>query len=163
MLKDHQYSDHFHDQGIYPCPVCRHGEITAMPLMDAFACNFCQHIFTTNFDKQVLKMVDSQLPLSWYWNGKNWKGIQREGAEFGWGYVVAGTIFVFFPTSIIALGAYLFPPLPNSPLSWLPLAWIVLTFLSHLFCLVWLVIEYYQFPIFLYVRAIKRRFFANDY
>jgi hypothetical protein len=134
-----------------------------MLLMETFACNFCQHIFTTNFDKQLLKMADSQLPLSWYWNGKNWKGIQREGGELGWGYLVAGAIFVLFPTGIIALGAYLFPPLPDSPLSWLPLAWVIITFLSHLFCLIWLVIEYYQFPIFLYIRAIKRRLLATDY
>jgi hypothetical protein len=163
MLKAHSHSDRFHDKGTYPCPVCRHGEISSMLLMETFACNFCQHIFTTNFDKQLLKMADSQLPLSWYWNGKNWKGIQREGTEFGWGYLVAGLIFVLFPTGIIGIGAYLFPPLPDSPLSWLPLVWLILTFFSHLFCLVWLVIEYYQFPIFLYIRAIKRRLFANDY
>lgn len=156
-------SARFYAQGEYSCPVCRHGKISTMPLMETFACNFCQHIFTANFDKQLLKMADSQLPLTWYWNGKNWKGIHREGAEMGWGYLVFGLSFVIFPTSIVGLGTYLFPPLPDSPLSWLPLFWTVLTFLTHLFCLIWLIIEYYQFPIFLYVRAIKRRIVARNF
>lgn len=157
MSKIIDLSDRFHLKGEYPCPVCRHGKIAQMTLMEAFACDFCQHIFTTNFEKQVLKMADSQLPLTWYWSGKNWKGIQREGVEFGWGYIVIGLAFVTLPTGIIALGAYLFPPLPNSPLSWLPLFWAILTFAAHLSCLILLVIEYYQLPIMLYARALRRR------
>ena len=156
-------SHRFHLDGEYSCPVCRHGKVSAMPLMETFACNFCQHIFTVDFDKQLLKMADSQLPLTWYWNGKNWKGIHREGAEAGWGYFLFGLGFVFLPTAIIAFGTYIFPPLPGSPLSWLPIFWSVLTFVAHLSCLIWLVIEYYQFPIFLYVRALKRRFSPRNW
>jgi hypothetical protein len=157
MTKIIDLSDRFYLKGEYPCPVCRHGRITQMTLMEAFACNFCQHIFTTNFEKQLLKMADSQLPLTWYWNGKNWKGIQREGADLGWGYVVLGLAFVGLPTGIIGLGSYLFPPLPNSPLSWLPVFWEILTFIAHLSCLLLLIVEYYQLPIMLYVRALRRR------
>ena len=151
----------FHLKGEYSCPVCRHGKVSVMPLMETFACNFCQHMFTTNFDKQLLKMADSQLPLTWYWNGKNWKGIHREGSEIGWGYLIFALGFVFFPTGIIGLGSYLFPPLPGSSLYWLPLVWSILTFFAHLSCLIWLIIEYYQFPIFLYARALKRRLSAS--
>jgi hypothetical protein len=147
----------FHCQGIYPCPVCRHGKIAEMPMMETFSCSFCQHIFTTNYDKQLLKMADSQLPLTWYWNGKIWKGIHREGVEVGWAYILFAIAFVFLPTTIIATGVYLFPPMDDSLLSWLPLFWTILTFCSHLFCIIWLIIEYYQFPIFLYVRALKRK------
>ncbi len=154
-------SHRFNIKGEYSCPVCRHGKVAAMPLMETFACNFCQHMFTTNFDKQLLKMADSQLPLTWYWNGKNWKGLHREGAEIGWGYLIFALGFVFLPTGIIALGTYLFPPLPDSPLYWLPVIWSILTFLAHLSCLIWLIIEYYQFPIFLYIRALKRRLSAS--
>lgn len=144
-------------QEVYPCPVCRHGEIATLPLMEAFACNFCQHIFTANLEQQVLKMADSQLALSWYWNGRNWKGARAEGAEMGRGYLFAGILFVLLPTSIVSVSAYLFPPVAGSPLSWLPLFWSILTFLAHLFCLLWLILEYYQFPINLYWRALRRR------
>jgi hypothetical protein len=147
----------FHEQGEYFCPVCRHGKISSMLLMETFSCNFCQHIFTTNFDKQLLKMADSQLPLTWYWNGKTWKGIHRDGVDVSWSYLAIALGFVFFPTAIVACGFYLFPPLPDSPLSWLPVVWSILTFLVHLSFLLWLIVEYYQFPIFLYVRAVKRR------
>jgi rubredoxin len=156
-------SNRFHLQGEYSCPVCRHGKVSAMPLMETFACNFCQHIFITNFDKQLLKMADSQLPLTWYWNGKNWKGIHREGSEIGWSYLLFALAFVLLPTGIIGFGTYLFPPAPDSPLSWLPLFWCVVTFFAHLSCLIWLIIEYYQFPIFLYIRAIKRRFSPRNW
>jgi rubredoxin len=147
----------FHLKGEYSCPVCRHGKVSEMLLMETFACNFCQHIFTANFEKQLLKMADSQLPLTWYWNGKGWKGIQREGSEIGWAYLIFALGFVFIPTGIIALGTYLFPPLSGSSLSWLPFCWIILTFCAHLSFIIWLIIEYYQFPIFLYIRALKRK------
>lgn len=147
----------FHVKGEYSCPVCRHGKVSEMPMMEAFSCNFCQHIFTTNFEKQLLKMADSQLPLTWYWNGKTWKGIHREGVEIGWSYLVVALAFVLLPTGIVTTGMYLFPSSPDSLLHWLPLAWAILTFCAHLFCVIWLAIEYYQFPIFLYVRAIRRK------
>ena len=69
--------------GTYTCPVCRHGEVTAMTLMEAFACNFCRHIFAVNLEQQILKMADSQVPLSWRWNGRHWQGIQQDGIELG--------------------------------------------------------------------------------
>ncbi|MGD1919765.1 MAG: hypothetical protein ACFCAD_13265 [Pleurocapsa sp.] len=157
LLKEWTEFNRFHIKGEYSCPVCRHGKVSEMLLMEAFSCDFCQHIFTTNFEKQLLKMADSQLPLTWYWNGKTWKGIHREGLEIGWSYVIVAIGFVLLPTAIIGSGMYLFPASPDSFLSWLPLAWTILTFCAHLFCVVWLVIEYYQFPIFLYVRALKRK------
>jgi len=41
--------------GVYPCPVCRLGQLKALPTMDAIACDFCRHIFTVNLEKQQLK------------------------------------------------------------------------------------------------------------
>lgn len=148
--------------GAYPCPICRHGEVSAMPLMEAFACNFCNHIFTANLDQQLLKMADGQLPLTWHWNGSKWKGSQREGRELDWIYGVAGVTFVLFPTAIVGCAAYLFPPLPGSYLSWLPNAWVLLTFSAHLAVLIWLVLEYYQFSLFLYLRTLGRRFLVRE-
>jgi hypothetical protein len=147
--------------GAYTCPACRHGEIAAMPLMEAFACNFCHHIFTANLEQQILKMTDSQLPLSWRWTGIRWQGIQREGSELNGSYWVAGAAFVLLPTLIVGLGAYLFPPLPGSRLSWLPLFWTGLTFVFHLACLVWLLLEYYQFPLLLYLSYLPRRLLSR--
>ncbi|MDP8935092.1 MAG: hypothetical protein M3N42_13370, partial [Cyanobacteriota bacterium] len=50
----------FNDQDTYPCPVCRTGQISTMPMMDALACNFCQHIFTASVERQSLQMADRQ-------------------------------------------------------------------------------------------------------
>jgi len=42
-------------------------------------------------------------------------------------------------------------------LSWVPLFWSILTFICHAICLLWLIIEYYQFPVNMYLRALARR------
>ena len=162
LQKESTEFNRFHLKGEYSCPVCRHGKVSEMLLMETFSCNFCQHIFTADFDKQLLKMADSQLPLTWYWNGKTWKGIHREGAEIGWTYLIFALGFVCIPTAIIACGAYLFPSVNGSFLSWLPLVWTIVTFCAHLSCVIWLVIEYYQFPIVLYIRALKRKLSLID-
>jgi hypothetical protein len=143
--------------GIYHCPVCRHGQISSLALMDAFACNFCRHIFAANWHESSIQMADSQIPLSWRWNGRKWQGIHPAGIEFGWGYVIASVVFVLLPTTIVGLGAYLFPPLTGDAMSWFPGTWTLLTFIAHLLCILALLVEYYQFPLFLYLRSLGER------
>jgi len=147
----------FTDTGEYPCPVCHYGQISTLALMDAFACNFCQHIFIPNLEKQVLKMADREPPMSWRWNGKNWIGAHLEGVELGWGYAVAAIGLIFLPSTLLGLAAYYFPPIPGTKLSWLPVAWTGLAFLSHLGIVLWLLTEIYQFPVRVYFRALWRR------
>ena len=142
-----------HDSAYY-CPVCHHGEIATLPLMEAFSCNFCHHIFTANLDKQAITIVDSHLPLTWYWNGKRWQNV-RAVKVFQWGYGLLALGFVSLPTLVVAAGAYLFPVLPHSHLAWFPWFWVGLTFFCHLSCLFWLFLEYYQFPLWLYFEALK--------
>ncbi len=142
--------------GTYPCPVCRFGQISSLPLMDALACNFCQHIFTANLEKQQLNMPARQPPLIWGWNGKNWTGANLEGVELGWGYWVAAVVLVLLPTAAIGLSAYYLHPTPGTPLFWLPAIWTGLTFLSHLGIIGWLIIEIYQFPVETYLRVMRQ-------
>jgi hypothetical protein len=146
---------------VYPCPVCRHGEIANLSLMEAFACNSCRHIFTANLEQESLKLADSQIPLTWSWNGRTWQGVKSQDLEWSWAYWLGGTIFVILPTTIVGLSAYLFPALPGSRLFWFPTFWTGLTFISHLACLVWLILEYYQFPVWLYIRASLQRIFLQ--
>lgn len=140
-------------QGVYPCPVCRVGQIQAMPLMDAMACECRRHIFTADIERQLLTMPERNPPLTWRWNGRNWTGARLEGLELGWFTWLFAIAFVTVPTTLIGLTAYTFPPNPGSNLSWLPVVWTVLTFLSHLAIVSWLVIEFYQFPVWMYLRA----------
>lgn len=162
MFSSPDSTNRFSSNGIYTCPVCRHGQISAMALMEeTFACNFCRHIFTANSEKQLLKMADSQLPLTWCWNGSTWKGVYREGIEPVWAYWLAGAAFVVLPPTLVGFAGYLFPPTPDSPLSWLPVFWTILTFGLHLTFIGWLVVQYYQFPIFLYLRSVSQRLLAR--
>lgn len=146
------YSD-----GIYPCPVCRIGNINAMPLMDAFACECCDQIFEVNLEKQQLKLLSRQPALLWRWNGKKWVDAHLEGVALGWGYLLAALALVFLPTTLIGLTIYSFPPTPGTPLFWFPYVWAGLAFLSHLFIIGWLVIEFYQLPIRVYFRLLRQR------
>lgn len=140
----------------YICPLCRQGRIAGLTLMDAFACDCCQHLFSADLERQILTSVDTQLPITWQWNQKNWTRVNPEGIKIGRGYLILGIIWVLLPTAIVGLAAYIFPPLPGSSLAWLPVFWTVITFLSHLFCLLWLVLEYYQFPVRMYLRFLFR-------
>ena len=146
----------FNSDGTYPCPVCHVGQISALPLMEAMACDFCHHIFTANLEKQQLTMPSRQPPLLWRWNGKNWTGGHLEGVELSWFYWLAATALEVLPTTLIGLTAYTFPPIPGTPLSWLPTVWAGLAFLSHLAIIGLLVIEFYQFPVGAYLRVMRQ-------
>lgn len=145
-------------QGIYPCPVCHVGEISTLSLMEAMACQFCHHIFTADLKTQRLQMADKVPPLTWYWNGKSWVGAHIKEVQLSWIYAFAGVALIALPSTLVGLGAYLFPPLPGTPLAWLPTAWVGLTFLAHLAIVSWLVVEFYQFPVFAYLRAMRQHF-----
>ena len=144
--------------GTYTCPVCRHGQISALAMMDAFGCHFCNSIFTANLEKQCVRKADSQPPLIWYWNGKNWRGGYQPEVKLGLGYWIGGVSFVLLPSGLVGFAAYLFPPMPGTLISWFPTVWTILTFFAHLTCVIWLLIEYYQFPILPYLRACQRYF-----
>ncbi|MCG6133705.1 MULTISPECIES: hypothetical protein [Nostocaceae] len=149
-------STSFDIKGDYPCPVCRIGKISQMPMMEAMGCDFCHEIFTVNPEQQQIKMPSRQPPLTWRWNGFNWTEAQLEGVELGWGYVLAAISFVLLPTTLIGIVAYYFPPSVNAPITWIPYIWTILTFLSHLSIIGWIFIEVYQIPVVAYLRAINR-------
>ncbi|NEQ23660.1 MAG: hypothetical protein F6K28_31850 [Microcoleus sp. SIO2G3] len=151
----------FNYQGVYPCPVCRLNQLRAMPLMDAMACDCCRHIFTADLERQMIKMPARQPPLIWLWNGRNWTGAHLEGVEWGWTYWLFAIGFVVLPTTLIGLSAYTFPPASGSRLAWLPAAWTGLTFLCHLGIVGWLVIEFYQFPVWAYLRVRRQQLFSR--
>ncbi|MCM0592652.2 MAG: hypothetical protein HEQ35_27740 [Gloeotrichia echinulata IR180] len=146
----------FNDQGAYPCPVCRIGKITHMPLMEAMACDFCQEIFTVNLEQQQIKMPSRQPPLIWRWNGFHWTEAQLEGVELGWGYGLAAIAFIILPTTLIGIVACNFPPSLDAPITWLPSIWTILTFLLHLAIILWIFVEIYQIPLAAYLRAMNR-------
>lgn len=148
-------------QDVYPCPVCRLNQLQAMPLMDAMACECCNHIFTVDWQRQQIKMADRYPPLTWHWTGKNWQGAHLEGLEWGWASWIYAIALIAFPSSIVGFSAYLFPPDPNSTLSWLPFFWTGLTFLLHLAIVGWLIVEFYQFPVQAYLRMRLRRLFER--
>jgi len=161
MPSSNNFDQSFNYQGVYPCPVCRLGEMESLPMMEALSCQVCQHFFTANLEKQQLVMVDRDPPLIWQWNGKNWVGAHLQGVELGWGYSVAAIAFTVLPPLLIGFANYLFPPVPGSRLSWLPNAWALLALLTHLAIIGWLVLEFYQFPLRTYFRVRRQQLFGR--
>lgn len=148
-------------QGDYTCPVCRHGQISALTLTEAFACNFCHHIFTADLDKQVIQVADSSQPMAWRWNGRTWKGVHQRDSELTIVLWLIGIALVILPAFLVWLSAHTFPPLEGSSGSWFPRVWIGLTFVSHLAFVGWLIAEVYQFPLYAVVKVKMRRWFGR--
>jgi hypothetical protein len=148
-------------QGTYICPVCRHGQISGLTLMDAFACNFCRHIFTANLHNQSVQVVDSSQPMSWRWTGQNWQVAYRDDGNLTAFIWLVGSAMVVLPAAIVWLATYTFPPLPGSPWDWFPRVWVGCTFLVHLFMVTWLMAEHYQFPIYVSGKVRLRSLFNH--
>lgn len=143
--------------GDYLCPVCRHGNITTLTLMDVFACNFCNHLFTANLEQQTLHAADSSQPMAWRWTGGTWRSIhQKMDDTTGLIWFIA-LVLVIFPPAIIGLCAYMFPPINST--SWnFPILWTGLTFLVHASLVSWLLVEYYQVPAYIALKTQLRQF-----
>ncbi|OLP17919.1 hypothetical protein BST81_12740 [Leptolyngbya sp. 'hensonii'] len=132
-------------QEAFTCPICRHGQITGITLMDAFACNFCHHIFTANLVTQSVHVVDISQPMGWRWTGRSWQPLHQGNTDLTWLIWLVGVILVTFPPLLIGLTSYIFPTLGED--TWdFPLVWTSITFLLHLLLVLWLIAEHHQFP-----------------
>jgi uncharacterized protein (DUF983 family) len=144
-------------QGVYTCPVCRHGQISALTLTEAFACNFCHHIFTANLQKQQIQVADSSQPMAWRWTGNNWKNTRQGDGEVTAVLWILSVALITLPAFLVWLSAHTFPPADGSRFSWVPTAWIGLTLLSHLLFVGWLIAEVYQFPLYAVLKVKLRQ------
>jgi len=141
----------------YDCPVCRHGQIQAMTLMDAYACNFCRHILEANLDQQTVHIVDGVQPMGWRWLGWRWQPIYQGNVDITITLWVVGVALMILPAGIVALGAYLFPPLdPVDGVQW-SLVWATGTLVAHSAMVGWLIAEHYQFPLYVLAKIRLQR------
>ncbi|EKQ68631.1 hypothetical protein OsccyDRAFT_3169 [Leptolyngbyaceae cyanobacterium JSC-12] len=132
----------------YLCPVCRHGQISSLALMDAFSCNFCRHIFTADLRDQSIRVEDSSQPMTWRWNGHGWQGLHRTNVDLTAVIWLIGAALVILPPSLIWISSHTFPPVEGEKLSWFPTVWVSLAFLIHLTFVSWLLAEHYQLPLY---------------
>lgn len=134
----------------YPCPLCLRGQLQALSLMEAIACQSCRHILTVDLPNQQVCVVDSPQPMRWRWTGSNWQTVrpthQAITQTIWWG---AG-LLISLPATLVWLGGYLFPPLPSSQ-GELPFAtlWAGLTLVAHGVVVAWLLANYYQLSVYL--------------
>ncbi|WP_460195179.1 hypothetical protein [Thermosynechococcus sp. FA-CM-4201] len=119
--------------GVYLCPVCRHGQIAPMVLMDTYACNFCRHILSLDFGHQTARLEDSAMTFRWQWTGTNWRSLNTPPVSLTYTAIMLAILLVTLPPALIWLGYRIFPPLSSDPRAhWFPLFWVGLTFFAHL-------------------------------
>ena len=134
----------------YPCPVCRHGKVNEMTMMEAFSCELCRHILSADLQKQQVQVVDSSQPLTWSWNGTRWQLVREENAAEISALILFTAFFLtLFPAGLVWLTGLIFPPLPSASaqISFSSF-WAILTLLTHLGFVLWLLGEYYQLPFY---------------
>ncbi|MCG9891380.1 MAG: hypothetical protein MH252_09915 [Thermosynechococcaceae cyanobacterium MS004] len=144
----------------YPCPVCRHGQIEALFMVDAFSCGFCRHIFTV--DGLHLRLEDNTQPFRWRWTGDRWKSAQQPISP-DWLLILwaLGIAFVSVPTALVWLAYHTFPPLPGQSGAEFPVLWTGLVFLSHLVIVSWLWVEQVQLPLYVTAKLYWQRLIAQ--
>ncbi|MGF1518158.1 MAG: hypothetical protein ACFCVB_10185 [Nodosilinea sp.] len=150
----------------YECPMCRHGQIEQMAMMDTYACNFCRHIFDVNLAGQTVHVVDGLQPMVWRWQGRRWRPIYQGGSEVALTLWLVAGVLVIFPAGLVALGGYMFPPLvesigaQNAGVNW-SVAWAIGTLTAHGTMVGWLMAEHYQLPIYVLAKIRLQRFLAR--
>ncbi|MEB3293537.1 MAG: hypothetical protein VKJ24_10285 [Synechococcales bacterium] len=132
----------------YPCPVCQHGEIQPMVMMDAYSCPFCRHLFSVNLEAQILRLEDAVQPMMWRWNGRRWRSL---GANVDLSILVwlSSLVLVVLPAGLIWLCAYIFPPLEGLHWNSFPIIWGEIVCAIHSGFAFWLLAEHYQFPTYI--------------
>jgi hypothetical protein len=136
-------------EGTYLCPICRHGQIAELPLMEAVSCNFCRHIFTVNLSNQTVQVVDSSQPMSWRWDGRTWLAAYQEDQHLAILVWILCLGLVLLPSAIVGIAAYIFPPLPDSPWARFSSVWTLATLILHGVMVAWVLAEYYQVPFYI--------------
>ncbi|MGF1567679.1 MAG: hypothetical protein ACFCVD_06365 [Nodosilinea sp.] len=145
----------------YDCPICRHGQLQPMTLMDAYACNFCRHILDVNLAQQTVHVVDRIQPTGWRWQGWRWQPLHQESNDTTLALWVVGLGLTVFPAGIVALGAYMFPPLEDTAgVNW-SVVWAVGTLVVHGAMVGWLLAEHYQFPPYVLAKIRLDRLLEN--
>lgn len=143
----------------FPCPVCRQGQIEAIALTEAFACEFCRHIMSVDLPAQQVQVVDSSQPLTWSWNGQKWRLARGENAaELSAMVVIAAIVLTLVPAGIVWLSGTIFPPLTSSAQPSFSTIWSWITLAAHLAFVLWLIGEYYQIPVYVAAKIRVLRF-----
>ncbi|MBD2326313.1 hypothetical protein [Alkalinema sp. FACHB-956] len=130
----------------YTCPVCRHGQLRSMVMMDAFSCEFCRQLFTANLEQQIIRLEGGLQPMGWRWLGHRWQPLHQRNSDITVLVWLASFVFLLIPAELIWLCAYIFPPLEGLTWRSFPMLWGDVTFGLHCLIAAWLLVEHYQLP-----------------
>lgn len=143
-----------HSQDPYEaCPLCGHGNLSTLMMMDAMSCDFCRHIFSIDVaqpmvQEPILRIEDSSHPLAWQWSGDQWQALsQVEQPLILWLWSLCAAI-ALIPSTLMGLAIHLFPSTPHSQGAWFSELWLCFTIGGHCLAALWLLAEHYQWPFY---------------
>jgi hypothetical protein len=136
----------------YRCPICQHGNLAELVMIDAFACDFCRHIFTANLETQILIVEDSLQKLAWRWTCDRWLPVVQTEINLSITLWVVAIGIMVLPALLVGLPMVIFEPVNPSNL-WFPRFWFVATLVGHSTVGLWLLMEYYQWPPYITAKA----------
>jgi uncharacterized protein (DUF983 family) len=145
----------------YNCPICGHGTLSAMAMMDAYGCNTCRHLFTANLAEQVLQVADTATPMAWRWSGSRWRSVQSTNQDLTLIVWICGIAIMVVPPTIVWLPTQIFPPLKGSQGAWFPGVWLAAIVVAHVSIGSWLLAEHYQWRPYIANRERLSRLFTR--
>jgi hypothetical protein len=144
-------------QDSYLCPICRHGQLNPMVMMETFSCGFCRHIFSVNLTEQVLRVEDRVPHSAWRWNNDRWSALNLINVNLSMIVWMTSVFLVTVPSGVIWLSAYVFPPIGGLTWNSFSIVWGEIVFSVHFLIAAWLLVEHYQLPSYVAARiAIDR-------
>jgi hypothetical protein len=152
-------------QDSYICPICRHGKLNDMVMMDTLCCSFCRHIFSVNFnvklEQQILQVEDRIPQTVWRWQGDRWISLHPVNVDLSILVWMTSVFLVAIPSGVIWLSAYVFPPIGGLMWNSFPIVWGDVTFSIHFLIAAWLLVEHYQLPNYVAARIAIDRVLAQ--
>ena len=136
----------FNLQDTYPCPICRHGTIQSMVMMETLSCSFCRHIFSADLSSQVLRVEDKLPKSAWLWHQGRWTTQTSRNGDMTALVWFTSVFLILIPCLMIALPAYVFPPIGGLQMDSFSMVWGELTLGIHGLLASWLLVEHYQLP-----------------
>ncbi len=110
-------------------------------MQDALSCDRCYHVFTSNREEQIVRLVDYQIPLTWYWNKDKWQ-IATNKSQVDWRCISILIVIALLPIAFVGFVADLLSfLLAKNSVFCIFIIGVFLFILLNLFCLTWLFIE----------------------
>ena len=138
------------------CPMCGHGHLVPMVLMETLSCTLCQHMFAWDIRQQRIDVLDVSSPTAWRWTGSRWQRGPYPAQSLNTITIIFACIVILLPALMIEVAGYIFPPLPGSPFANFHFFWAGTALVLHGASVFWILAESYHFTPYILAKVRMR-------